>query len=200
MGWEMNDYDGWEVISHTGGVNGFVTSVTMLPEHRLGIVVLTNTDANNFYQALKREIMDAYIGLPYRNYSSIFAQDFKAGAKQQMQFIQQMQDSIARSPKTALPLEMYAGRYDNEAYGWLDIQKEGSPAGAGSLKVVFQHHSHLSGKLEALGGNRFLLSFNDPLFGIKPVRFNLENGAVRNFILQVADFVEFTTYEFVKRE
>lgn len=28
MGWELSDYDGYEEVSHTGGVNGFVTSVT----------------------------------------------------------------------------------------------------------------------------------------------------------------------------
>jgi hypothetical protein len=105
-----------------------------------------------------------------------------------------MRDTIATNPKTALSLTAYTGRYDHEAYGWMDIHIDGS-----HLKVTFQHHSGLVGKLEPLGGNRFLISFNDPLFGIKPVRFNLENGKVKTFILRVADFLEFTTYEFVKR-
>ncbi|MBK9018241.1 MAG: serine hydrolase [Saprospiraceae bacterium] len=194
MGWGLGDYDGWEEVSHTGGVNGFVTSVTLFPEHKLGIVVLTNTDANSFYVALKREIVDAYLGLPYRNYSNIFLQDFKAGSAEQMQYIQQMRDSIAQQPKTTLALEKYAGHYENEAYGNLDMKMDGN-----GLKLIFQHHPNLIGKLEPLGGNRFLLSFNDPLFGIKPVAFNVENGAVKNFILQVADFVEFTSYEFVRK-
>lgn len=191
MGWEMSDYDGWEEVSHTGGVNGFVTSVTLYPEKKLGIVVLTNTDANSFYVALKREILDAYLGLPYRNYSQIFHADFKAQSEENMRYIQQMRDSIAQQPKTALALEKYAGQYENEAYGKLDMQKDGN-----SLKLIFQHHPNLIGKLEPLGGNRFLLSFNDPLFGIKPVEFKVENGTVKVFTLQVADFVEFTSYAF----
>jgi hypothetical protein len=181
-------------VSHTGGVNGFVTSVTLYPEQNLGIVVLTNTDANAFYVALKREILDAYLGLPYRNYSQIFHEDHQARNAAEKQEFRLWQDTIAQQPKTELALEKYAGHYENEAYGNLDMKMDGN-----SLKLIFQHHSNLTGKLEPLGGNRFLLSFNDPLFGIKPVHFEVENGAVRAFILQVADFVEFTPYAFVKK-
>jgi hypothetical protein len=175
-------------------VNGFLTSVTLLPEQRLGIVVLTNTDANGFYQSLKREIMDAYLGLPYRNYSSLQLEDFKKGWDEELAVIASLRDTIAAHPKTALPLDAYAGRYDHEAYGRLDISKDGN-----NLKIAFQHHPNLIGKLEPLGGNRFLLSFNDILFGVKPVRFNVSEGKVTTFLLQCADFVEFTTYDFVKR-
>src|SRR6185369_13284013 len=69
LGWGLEEYEGRLIVSHTGGVNGFVTSVTLLPEEKLGIVVLTNTDQNAFYEALKWEILDAYLKLPYRNYS-----------------------------------------------------------------------------------------------------------------------------------
>jgi CubicO group peptidase (beta-lactamase class C family) len=194
MGWELADYDGREFVSHTGGVNGFVTSVTLLPEENLGVIVLTNTDANAFYVALMREIVDAYLGRPYQNYSGLILKNHQAGQAEEAAVLRQMRDSIAANPAPALALERYAGRYDNEAYGWIEMQKDGK-----NLKVTFQHHSTLVGKLEPLGGNRFLLSFNDPLFGIKPVRFNLEEGKMKNFILRVADFLEFTTYEFVKR-
>ena len=43
----------------------------LIPEEKLGIVVLTNTDANNFYEALRNEIVDAFLGFPYRNYSQV---------------------------------------------------------------------------------------------------------------------------------
>ncbi len=194
MGWEMSDYDGKEVISHTGGVNGFVTSVTLLPEERLGIVVLTNTDMNGFYQSLKREIMDAYLGLSYKNYSQLNLDDFRRGRSEEATAIQKMRDTIATGAKPMHPLDSYAGRYDNEAYGWMDVAKDGN-----ALKISFQHHSKLTARLEPLGGNRFLATYSDPVYGVKSVRFNVENGQVRSFILRVADFVEFTTYEFLKR-
>src|SRR6185503_15881513 len=72
LGWFLEEYAGRKIVAHTGGVNGFVTSVCLVPEEKLGIIVLTNTDANNFYEALRNEIEDAYLGLPYRNYSKVF--------------------------------------------------------------------------------------------------------------------------------
>ena len=42
------------------------------PEEKLGIIVFTNTDQNTFYEALKWEILDAYLGFPYRNYSKVY--------------------------------------------------------------------------------------------------------------------------------
>ena len=43
LGWFLEEYCGKKIVSHTGGVNGFVTSVTLLPEEKLGVIVLTNT-------------------------------------------------------------------------------------------------------------------------------------------------------------
>ena len=43
----------------------------MIPEEKLGILVFTNTDANAFYESLKLEIRDAFLKLPYRNYSAV---------------------------------------------------------------------------------------------------------------------------------
>jgi CubicO group peptidase (beta-lactamase class C family) len=57
LGWLLQEYGGRKIVSHTGGVNGFVTSVTLVPEENLGILVFTNTDQNSFYEALKWDIM-----------------------------------------------------------------------------------------------------------------------------------------------
>ena len=194
MGWELSDYDGREIVSHTGGVNGFVTSVTLMPEENLGIIVLTNTDMNGFYVALMREILDAYLARPYQNYSGIYFGMMNQQLQGELAQVKAWQDTIAMNPVTAVPLKDFTGRYEHEAYGWMDVRQDGK-----ALKLTFQHHSKLVGTLEPLGGHRFMLSFNDPLFGIKPVHFTIEDKKVKSFTLQVADFLEFTTYKFVKR-
>jgi len=61
---------------HDGGVNGYVSSVTLVPQDHLGIVILTNTDQNDLYEALRWEIMDAYFKQPYRNYSEQYLSFF----------------------------------------------------------------------------------------------------------------------------
>ena len=193
LGWFLQEYNGRKMVQHTGGVNGFVTSVTLLPEEALGIVVLTNTDANNFYEALKWEIMDAYMGLPYRNYSNVYLDRQKQRDAVDAKWLKEKRDTISMNIKPALPLSALTGTYKHEVYGNMTIAMEN-----GKLVAHFEHHKGRYAVLEALGGNRFLASFNDPLYGTKVWPFTIENGKVKSVTVTVADFVEFTPYEFYK--
>ena len=193
LGWFLEEYNGKKIVSHTGGVNGFVTSVTLIPEEKLGVIVLTNTDANNFYEALKWEIIDAYMKLPYRNYSSVMLINQKNSEAGTQKMIHLKRDTINSKPATALPLTAYTGEYKHDLYGKMHITLE-----KGELIMRFEHHPGRYSKLEALGGNRFLSTWNDPIYGVKVLPFTVENGKVKSLTVRVADFVEFTPYEFMK--
>ena len=193
LGWFLEEYNGKKIVSHTGGVNGFVTSVTLIPEEKLGIVVLTNTDANGFYEALKLEIMDAYLELPYRNYNKVAAGMHKANELQKEKQLKTVRDSIAMNPKTDLPLTAYAGEYIHNIYGKMNIKIENN-----KLIMRFEHHKGRYGTLEPLGSNRFFCTYSDPLYGMKKLQFTVENKKVKSLTVKVADFVEFTPYEFIK--
>ncbi len=193
LGWVLEDYAGKKIVSHTGGVNGFVTSVYLVPEENLGIIVLTNTDANGFFEALRNEIEDAYLGLPYRNYSKVYLDYQQADEKEKEDQWKAVRDSIALNPKTELPLTAYAGKYIHDVYGNMNINTEN-----GKLIMRFQHHKGRYGTLEPLGGNRFFCTYSDPLYGRKKLAFTVENKKVKSLTVRVADFVEFTPYEFKK--
>lgn len=194
LGWFLQEYSGRRIIAHTGGVNGFVTSVTLVPEEKLGIIVLTNTDANNFFESLKNEIMDAYLGLPYRNYSQVHLSNHKKNEEKAAEWLKHKRDTIAMSRPTTLPLAAYAGTYEHKVYGKMTIALENK-----KLVARFEHHSGRLATVESLGGNNFLATFNDPLYGIKEWPFTTANGKVRSVTVTVADFVEFTPYEFYRK-
>ena len=42
LGWFFNDHAGGTVVEHSGTQNGFVSWVALMPERRLGLVVLAN--------------------------------------------------------------------------------------------------------------------------------------------------------------
>ena len=54
---------------HTGGAGGMVSNVCFVPEEKLGIAILTNNDNQEFYEDLRYQILDAYLGVPYINRS-----------------------------------------------------------------------------------------------------------------------------------
>ncbi len=194
LGWFLEEYAGHGIVAHTGGVNGFVTSVCLVPDEKLGIIVLTNTDANNFYEALRNELEDAYLGLPFRNYSKLSLDAQSAGEKEDMVIINRIKDTVAMKNPAALPLSEYAGNYKHEVYGNMNISVE-----SGQLIMRFEHHHKMYGVLEPLGGNRFLCTYSSPLYGMKRLTFQVENNKVTSLRVRVADFVEFTPYDFIKQ-
>lgn len=194
LGWELQEYCGKEIVSHTGGVNGFVTSVTLIPEDKLGIIVFTNTDQNSFYEALKWEIMDAYLGKPYRNYSNVYLTYYNRNFNAEQKKDKMLEDSVAMNLKTELPLKNYTGDYFNDVYGNMKVVLEN-----GELKMKFSHHPNMYAKLESLGGDRFYATFTDPEFSKAIFPFHIENGKVKSVTVKVADFVEYNPYEFYKK-
>ncbi len=192
LGWVLEDYQGKKIVSHTGGVNGFVTSVTLIPEEKLGIVVLTNTDANVLYEALKWEVLDAFLKLPYRGYSKVFLKGFNEQQQAEQLWLQKKKDTISMAMDT-ISAVAYAGEYKSEVYGKMNISQEN-----GKLIARFEHHKGRFAELQPLSPGRVLASFNDPLYGIKEWEFKLVKGKPVSVTVRVADFVEFTTYEFIK--
>ncbi|MFT3937188.1 MAG: serine hydrolase [Chitinophagaceae bacterium] len=194
LGWMLEEYSGRKIVSHTGGVNGFVTSVTLLPEENLGVIVFTNTDANAFYEALKWEIVDAYLGNPYRNYSKVYLGFMNAQQSSEEKKDKALQDSVALKPATSLPLAAYTGHYFNDVYGDMNVVLENK-----ELRMKFSHHPNMYAKLEALSGDRFYATFTDPIFSKAIFPFKITNGKVTGVTVKVADFVEYNPYEFVKQ-
>lgn len=194
LGWFLQEYCGRKIVSHTGGVNGFVTSVTLIPEEKLGIIVFTNTDQNSFYEALKWDIMDAYFGKPYRNYSKAYLGFYTTQLNADLKKDQSLKDSAAMHLNPDLPITAYQGNYFNDVYGNMSVVSEN-----GELKMKFSHHPGMYAKLEPLGGNRFYATFTDPEFSKAVFPFHVENGKVKSVTVKVADFVEYNPYEFVRK-
>jgi CubicO group peptidase (beta-lactamase class C family) len=194
LGWFIQDYAGRRLIMHTGGVNGYVTSVTLVPQEHLGIVVLTNTDQNQFYEALPWEIMDAYFKMQYRDYSDTYLSFYKANTAVEQTADKKLRDSVAMNRPPALPIASYTGKYVNELYGSMAItQGENN-----DLEIRFEHHPRMYAHLQPLGGSRFYVTFSDPVFGKAVFPFTVQNGKVTGVRVKVADFVEYNPYEFRK--
>jgi len=196
LGWFIQDYAGHRLVMHDGGVNGYLTSVTLVPQEHLGIIVLTNTDQNNFFDALRWEIMDAYFKMPYRNYSEVYLANFKANATINDAADKRLRDTVALSHPAAVPLSAYTGKYVNDLYGSMTcVQGENNV-----LEIRFEHHTRMYARLQALGANRFYVTFSDPVLGKAVFPFTVQNGKVTGVKVKVADFVEYNPYDFRKVE
>jgi len=195
LGWQLADYEGVKIVSHTGGIHGYVTSVTLVPELDLGVVVLTNTDQNWAYEGIKWEIVDAFMNLPFRNYCDNWNTYFKKGFKRDSLFVENMKDSILHADKTKLPLKKFTGSFTNNIYGKVQITVEKD-----HLKMTFEHHPELTAKLNYINDNQFLCTYSNVLYGVKIIPFYFEDKNVKSFTLTVAEQLDFTPYIFIKDE
>ena len=90
LGFVVNDVRGYKQVSHTGGLEGMVTQITMIPELKLGIIVLTNQQEGLAFQAITNQIKDSYFGITGTDRITQYA----AIRKRQLDEAKQLTDSI----------------------------------------------------------------------------------------------------------
>lgn len=194
MGWWLDDYEGEKIVYHSGGINGFLTTVTLVPQANLGIAVFTNTDQNYFSWAMRAEVTDAFLGLPYRNYSDHYLKLFNKKKEDGIKDTQILRDSVIMNIKTEIYLADFVGKYKNDLYGFAEIKQIEK-----YLELYFEHHPKLTAKLEYIDNKRFLCTFSDPIFGVNVIPFNFENDSVKDFTLFVDAWIDSMNYKFIKQ-
>jgi CubicO group peptidase (beta-lactamase class C family) len=193
MGWGIKDYYGKAMYEHTGGADGFVTSVCLFPEEKLGIVVLTNTDMNDLFLALREQIMLAYFNQPYKNLSAEGYKYFAEGNKEANAEIDGwMNKTKVKDQEFPLAKDL-VGKYNNEVYGDVEVKNDEG------LVVTFSHHPQAKGKLSYMGDNTFLCEYTYATWGFQQLKVKVENNKVSSIIIKVNDFVDYMDYEFKKK-
>lgn len=118
MGWQVQDYRGKTLVQHGGAIDGMRSRVALVPEAKLGLVVLSNRGQGNFlFDALRNRILDAFLGAPPRDWSAEYLvlarADSVTGATEDKQY----EATRIAGTKPSRPLDKYAGTYMSDAYG-----------------------------------------------------------------------------------
>ena len=117
LGWFVEKYKGLPLIEHGGNTFGFTSDVAFLPDAGLGIVVLTNARASNFFNAAVRTRLFDLV------YNDV---DAEADAKA-MNFATEYLGTLLQLPETmqnhvdTQVVQAYTGAYSNDVLGDLTI-------------------------------------------------------------------------------
>ena len=109
LGWNLMDYRGRKVVSHSGASDGMFSRVALVPEENLGMVILTNS-ATGIGMALMYQILDAYLDGPERDWSKVSLERELAGRRQFVERIEAIEKSRITCHSPSLPLEAYSRR------------------------------------------------------------------------------------------
>lgn len=154
LGFRKYDYRGYEVIGHGGLLTGFVSQIALVPQKRLGLVVLTNQLSAGAYWSIINYLLDYYLqAAPF---------DWIAAYKKEADRMKEKQDSTKKkllpdpTLKLSLPLKAYVGAYNDHLLGRIRIIDE-----QGKLALKFLNSPQLNASLTHFHGDIFQLTFEN---------------------------------------
>lgn len=143
LGWRLSDYHGRKLVGHTGAVGGFVSRVMLVPEENLGIVVLTNAEEDGAFDAILYHVLDHYFGLPATDWIAAYKSVKDTEERNAAETMRMAVSARAADSKPSLPLEKYAGTYNDAWYGPITIRYENR-----GLVITFDHTPTMIGDLQ----------------------------------------------------
>ncbi len=184
-GWRIGEFEKEKIVYHFGGYTGYFAHYSFIPERNIGMTIFTNTDmgmtaanliskyAYNLYLGNSREVKSA---------EKILNKKVpKALAKERKAQLDHEQKMVERTWNLSLPKKEYAGIFNSEKYGLVEIQYlEGQfVVTAGNLKTVatpFPVENTM--RVELVPGSGTIIGFD------------LKDGAVVSLFHQKETFVK----------
>ncbi|MBI1777548.1 MAG: serine hydrolase [Proteobacteria bacterium] len=121
LGWYVHDFIGHRVVEHTGALEGYIALVIVVPEERLGIVILTNLHQTPAPLALRYALLSLCLGGPERDWIALAEAKLRAipKARPLADGTPYYYRPIGRrqGTKPSVPLRALAGRYRHGGYG-----------------------------------------------------------------------------------
>lgn len=155
LAWMVYDYNGVRVVEHGGNIDGFSAKVYFLPKENIGMVLLTNLNANGVPTILARSATDYLLD---REGTDWFEKAFgKKENEEEEEEEEEKEEEEARIENTAPhhDLETYVATYQHPGYGNIDITYEEKELRASlnsfNLTLEHWHFETFHGKEETLG-------------------------------------------------
>lgn len=192
LGFGVSDVKGYKQLSHTGGLEGMVTQITMIPELNLGIIVLTNQQEGAAFSSITNQIKDAYFGITGTDRVAEYSkarQMALANGDKITDSVWRYIEAMPKAAKEAVDLSIYTGTYKDAWFGDVTISaKNGKPW------FDAKRSPKLTGEMFFYKGNTFVVKWRDRSMDADAfVSFTLDengkaSGIKMNAISPLTDF------------
>ena len=159
LGWFLSDEKGYKVATHTGGLAGIVTQVTLIPEMKLGIIVFTNQQSGAAFTSITNTIKDSYYGMPKTDRIKQYhdrQMSREAEAKKITEDIWKDIDLAQKNNAAKTDLSLYAGTYNDPWFGDVVISLKN-----GKLWFESKRSFLITGEMKPYKGNTFVAKWTD---------------------------------------
>jgi hypothetical protein len=184
LGWFLSDYRGRKLIEHGGAIDGMRAEVAMIPEEKVGLVILTNLHGNILPQALMYKIFDFYLQAPERDWSTEMMKLEKRAEEQGKAAEKKAEAERVKGTSPSLALDKYAGTFESDMYGAAKVALE-------NQKLVVRFGPNFTGDLEHWHYDTFRVKWRDQMQGKGFVNFKL-NAQGKADVVSIENLSDFT--------
>ncbi|GAB5419294.1 MAG: serine hydrolase [Crocinitomicaceae bacterium] len=155
LGWDLEDKNGYSIVSHTGGMPGMLSHTVMIPELNVGIVVLTNTSPGGYaFISVMNELVDAYIGADDFDWMDriqmyLSYQDDTGG-----KIVEEVWETCENANTKNLNLDHFVGTYTDDWFGDITIENHD-----GKLWFTSKRSPRLTGEMFFYQANTFAIKW-----------------------------------------
>ncbi len=183
LGWVLQDYRGRLVAWNTGGLTGASCTVAMIPEEKLGVVVLTNGGRTGLPEALAWSALDRLLGAPAKDWNRIRRDRSLAARERQRKAESELAAARVAETRPTLPPEAYAGKWTQDLVGEASITLD---ARGGSLRIG----KGPLARLEHWHYDTWMARWPEPDWGVSRVTFQLgaDGNPQRMVVEDVGEF------------
>lgn len=196
LGWFISDVKGHKQVQHTGGLIGTVTQFTLIPDMKLGIVVLTNQQSGAAFNTITNTVKDYYLGIEDRNWLKTYSErmaktnaEFEQGKKE----IFAKAEEFKKSKTNVVKPEQIVGTFTDAWFGDVEITQN-----AGVYKIFCKTSPRLKGELLPYNNNTFIAKWDDRSYDADAfVIFNFdENGKTQSATMKPISGITDFSFDF----
>lgn len=194
LGWSLREYAGYKMVWHNGWADGQLSMTAMIPEKKVGVVVLTNIHSGNTYLPLAYRALDMALGLSEIDWNTYF---LKPAKDQQSAFIadeKQLEIDRVKNTQPGFPLKSYVGDYENELYGKISFVLEND-----KLVVRLSHSPTYIGDLQHWSKDTFRIIWRDPVAEKTFLTFQVKEGKIESVKMAMSGFIDDAEYEYFRK-
>ena len=171
LGWGFSDYHGRMKVGHTGGYDGMITAVTLIPDENLGVVVLTN-GVRSHIMAATYYALDKFLGVETQDWSTKYLERSNKNTEQDIR-ISNRKEKRVQNTKPIILQEKFLGKYQSDLGGIINIIDD-----QGNLKLEFEDAPLLSASLTHWHYDVWEIHWEFPQawFGFGTIKINTDNN------------------------
>lgn len=117
LGLFVTSYQGRKLVHHGGGIDGFISFLSFMPQEQVGVIVLTNLSPNQLPTIVSYRIYDRLLGLVPVDWNARFLEMRRKGEESEEEAKQKGYTPKKAGTAASHPLADYAGEYEHPGYG-----------------------------------------------------------------------------------